>query len=151
MNEYVREYTKIESRARRRGSFLLNYAPWLVLLTAAAIFGRVWNQAQAVRLVEELAELRQEEHELLLARAEHERALVRLSTRERLAQVARRELRMDYPSEREVVFLAVPAPPEPRERRMPRRVERPESGFAGFLKDRLRGVVHREAYALSTM
>jgi hypothetical protein len=151
MNEYVREYAKIEKRARRRGNFLLTYAPWLVLLTAAAIFGRVWTQTQAVRLVEQLGELKQEERDLRLAREEHERALVRLTTRPRLARVARERLGMDYPDEQEVVFLPVAASPERVPPPAPPRAEPAESGFVAFLKSRLQGVVGGEAYALDAM
>ena len=151
MNEYVREYAKIERRARRRGNFLLTYAPWLVLLAGGAIFGRVWNQTQAVRLVEELAELKQEERELLLAQEEHRRAIVALGTRERIADVARRDLEMDYPAEGDVVFLPVAGAPEAPDAPPARRLARPESGLAAFLKSRLRGAAHREAYALDTM
>ena len=151
MNEYVREYAKIENRARRRGSFLLTYAPWLVLLAVASIFGRVWNQTQAVRLLEELAALKAQERELLLVREDHERAVVRLTTRERVARLARRQLSMDYPAERDVVFLPVAGAPETPPRPAARRPARPETGFAAFLKSRLRGVVNREAYALGTM
>jgi cell division protein FtsL len=151
MNEYVREYVKIESRARRRGNFALTYGPWVLLLAAASIFGRVWTQTQAVRLVEELTRLKQEERELTLAQDDHERALVRLSTRERIAQVARESLRMDYPAEGEVVFLPVAASPEPPEAEDPRHAALSERGLADFLKAQLRGAVNREAYALSTM
>jgi cell division protein FtsL len=151
MNEYVREYVKIETRARRRGNFLLTYGPWVLLLAAVSIFGRVWTQTQAVRLVEELTRLKQEERELNLAQEEHNRVLVRLTTRERIAQVARESLSMDYPAEGEVMFLAVPASPEPRKDARPRRLRQPESGLAGFLEEHLRGAVNQEAYALSTM
>jgi cell division protein FtsL len=151
MNEYVREYTAIESRARRRGNFLLTYAPWLLLLAAAAIFGRVWNQTQAVRLVDELSLLKAEEREQLLIKEEHQRALTRLTTRERIAQVAREQLGMGYPSEQEVVFLPVPAAAEKAVPAPRPRLEQPASGFEAFLKERLRGIVNREAYALSTM
>ncbi|MBA2565405.1 MAG: septum formation initiator family protein [Gemmatimonadetes bacterium] len=151
MNEYVRAYTRIESRAERRGSFARLYAPWLVLLTAAAIFGRVWNQTQAVRLADELTRLQTEERELLQTREEHERALIGLTTRERIARVAREDLGMSYPSEQEIVFLAVPGNAAVAEQEAPRRVERPPGGFVEFLAERLRGVVNREAYALSTM
>ena len=151
MNEYVREYAKIETRARRRGSFVLTYAPWVVLLAAGAIFGRVWNQTQAVRLVEELTRLKQEERELLLAQEDHQRELIRLTTRERISQVAREDLRMDYPAEQEIVFLPVAAATESPERPRARRLERPESGFVTFFKNRLRGIVNQDAYALGTM
>ncbi len=151
MNEYVREYVKIETRARRRGNFVLTYGPWVLLLAAASIFGRVWTQTQAVRLVEELTRLKQEERELAVAQEDHKRALVRLSTRERIALMARESLHMDYPAEGEVLFLPVAASPEPGPDVRPRRLERPESGLASFLKEHLRGAVNQEAYALSTM
>jgi cell division protein FtsL len=151
MNEYVREYVKIETQARRRGNFLLTYGPWVLLLAALAIFGRVWTQTQALRLVEELTRLKQEERELTLAREEHKRVLVQLTTRERISAVAREDLHMEYPAEGEVTFLPVAVAPEPREEAVPRRLRRPESGLAGFVQEHLRGVVNQEAYALSTM
>jgi hypothetical protein len=151
MNEYAREYAKIELRARRRASFLLTYAPWIVLLTAGAIFGRVWSQTQALRLVEELASLKQEERELLLQRDEHERALVQLSTRARIAVVAREELGMEYPASTDVVLLPVAAPAEEHASAAPRRLERPATGLLAFLQDRLRGIVSRDAYAFGAM
>jgi cell division protein FtsL len=151
MNEYVREYAKIEKRARRRGSFVLTYGPWVLLLVGGSIFGRVWTQTQAVRLVQELTRLKQQERELVLGQEEQKRALVSLTTRERIARVARTELEMDYPAEGEVVFLPVAASPEASAPLAPRRLDQPESGFAAFLKEHLRGVVNQEAYALSTM
>jgi cell division protein FtsL len=151
MNEYVREYVKIETRARRRGSFVLTYGPWVLVVAAGSIFGRVWTQTQAVRLVEELAVLAREERELTLAEEEHKRARVALTTRERIAQVARQDLRMDYPDEAEVVFLPVDASPEAPEAPRPHRPRPPDGGLAAFLKEHLRGVVNQEAYALDTM
>jgi len=151
MNEYVREYVKIESRARRRGNFLLTYGPWVLLLAALSIFGRVWTQTQGVRLVEELTQLKQQERELALTLEEHERAVVQLTTRERISAVAREGLHMDYPAEGEVTFLPVAVPPEPRADAIPARLPRPASGLAGFVREHLRGVINQEAYALSTM
>lgn len=151
MNEYVREYAKIENRARRRGSFLLTYAPWIALLAALSIFGRVWSQTNAVRLVEEVARLSSEERELLLAQEEHKRTLVRLSSRERIASFARERLKMDYPGEEEVAFLPVAAPTETVEPPGPIRVERPEKSLMTFLERRLRGAVDQQAYARSSM
>lgn len=151
MNEYVREYAKVERRARRRGSFLVTYAPWLVLLAAGSIFGRVWTQTQAVTLVEELARLKLEERETLLEQEERARALVGLATRQRIAHVARQRLGMDYPAQGEVVFLPVPAAAEPPAPARPRRIEPPENGLVAFLRGRLQGLVNQDAYALSTM
>ncbi len=151
MNEYVREYAKVERRALRRGRFLVTYAPWLVLLAAASIFGRVWTQTQAVRLVDEVTRMKAEERETLLAREERERRLVGLTTRERIADVAREELRMDYPTEGEVVFLPVPAAAQPAAAARPRRIAPRENGLVAFLRGRLQGLVNQDAYALSTM
>lgn len=151
MNEYAREYARIESRARRRGSFLLTYAPWIVLIAAGSIFGRVWNQTQAVRLIDELAGLKREERELLREREEHARSLVRLTTRERIAQVARDGLGMEYPAEDEIVFLPVAGGREVPPPAGPRRLDRPDEGILDFVRERLRGIVSQEAYALERM
>ncbi|MFN2431910.1 MAG: hypothetical protein ABR599_03670 [Gemmatimonadota bacterium] len=151
MNEYVREYAKVERRARRRGSFVLVYVPCLVLVAAAAIFGRVWTQTQAVARIEELTALQDEERELRLVQQEHGRALVGLTTRERLAGFARERLGMEYPAERDVVFLPVAGAPEAAEPLPPRRLEPPSSGLVAFVEEHLRGLVNRDAYALSTM
>ena len=122
-----------------------------MLLSALAIFGRVWNQTQAVRLVDELAALKKGERELVLEQEEQRRELLRLTTRERVAEVARHQLRMEYPTENEVVFLAVPGVAEAEVRSAPRRDSAPDEGFTAFFRKRLRGVVSREAYAISTM
>jgi hypothetical protein len=147
MNEYARAYARVERRARRRGSFVLNYVPWLLALAAAAIFGRVWTQARAVELVEEIAALGAEERELALAGEDARRRLVALTTRERISREARERLGMTYPDESDVVFLPVAASPEPARRPQPGDPAAPP-GLAGFLEERLRGLVSEEAYAL---
>lgn len=149
MNEYANAYARVERRARRRGSFVLNYVPWLLALAAAAIFGRVWTQARAVELVEEIAALSDEGRELSLAGEESRHRVVALTTRERIAREARTRLGMSYPDESDVVFLPVAASPEPAQRPTPGEPAGPP-GLAGFLEERLRGLVNEEAYALGT-
>lgn len=151
MNEYVREYAKVERRARRRGSFLLIYAPWLLVAAVGAIFGRVWTQTRAVELVEEVATLRAQERELQTTNDELGRSLVELTTRERVSRAARESLQMVYPREDQVVFLQVEAPPEPQERTQPRRLAPAPTGLAAFVRERVRGLVNRDAYALGAM
>lgn len=150
MNEYVREYAKVERRARRRGSFLLVYAPWVVLLAGAAVFGRIWTQTQAVALVGELAALQAQARELATAQAEHQRTVVGLSTRGRLARIAREDLGMSYPDQREVVFLPVPGAGATEPAVEARRLAPEPGGLAARLQERLRGLVSRDAYALGT-
>lgn len=48
MNVYVREYQRIERKARRRDSFTLRYLPIVLALAGAVVVGKIYLQSMTI-------------------------------------------------------------------------------------------------------
>jgi cell division protein FtsL len=107
VNTYVREYQKIERRARRRDNFLIHYLPTLLLLLGGVVVGKVYTQSVAIRWTHNLLELKQTVRDLEQENAELQRSMVTLSARERVAREAGEKLGMIARTEADIVWLPV--------------------------------------------
>lgn len=107
MNVYVREYQKIERKARRRDSFLVRYLPIVLLLAGGVVVGKIYLQSVAIEWSNRVVERRQVARDLELQNEDLKRTIAALSTRERVARVAGESLGMVTPTEDDVVWLPV--------------------------------------------
>ena len=110
MNVYVREYQKIEHRTRRRDSFALRYLPFLLLIAAAVVVGKIYVQSVALEWSRQVVAMQQEARDLELQNEDLVRSIAALTTRERVTRDAAGELGMIAPSGEEVVWLPVVEP-----------------------------------------
>lgn len=122
MNVYVREYQKIERRARRKESFALRYLPVVLALAGAAVVGKIYLQSVAIEWSHSVMERREAVRDLEVANEDIRREIAALTTRERVTREAGERLGMVAPAEKDVLWLpvldrspdkAVPARSEP--------------------------------------
>ncbi len=107
MNVYVREYQKIERKSRRRESFLVRYLPILLVLTGAAVVGKIYAQSVAIAWSSRVIEQNQAARDLEQQNADLERAIATLTSRERVVRDAGDRLGMVVPSEDDVLWITV--------------------------------------------
>ena len=107
MNAYVREYKKIERRARRRDNFLIRYLPIVLLAAGGAVVGKIYLQSVTIEWTDRVVRRNAVARELALGNDEMRRALAALTTRERVAQDAGDRLGMVVPTEEDIVWLPV--------------------------------------------
>jgi len=107
LNVYVREYQKIERRSRRWDSFLVRYLPILLLLTGAAVVGKIYAQSVAIAWSGRVIERKDAARDLELQNADLERAIATLTSRERVAREAGDRLGMVVPTEQDVLWLTI--------------------------------------------
>lgn len=107
MNVYVREYQKFERRSRRRESFLVRYLPILLVLTGAAVVGKIYAQSVAIAWSSRVIEKNQAARDLEQQNADLERSIAALTSRERVVRDAEDRLGMVVPSEDDVLWITV--------------------------------------------
>ncbi|MBW3660840.1 MAG: hypothetical protein KY397_04315 [Gemmatimonadetes bacterium] len=107
MNVYVREYQKIERRARRRDSFALRYLPIVLALAGAVVVGKIYLQSVAIEWSHGVIAKMEAVRDLEVANEELRRSIASLTTRERIAREAADRLGMVTPTETDVVWLPV--------------------------------------------
>jgi len=107
VNVYVREYQKFERRSRRRESFLVRYLPILLVLTGAAVVGKIYAQSVAIAWSSRVIEKNQAARDLEQQNADLERSIAALTSRERVVRDAEDRLGMVVPSEGDVLWITV--------------------------------------------
>ncbi|MDX1624136.1 MAG: hypothetical protein R3199_09150 [Gemmatimonadota bacterium] len=107
MNAYVREYRKIERRARRRDNFLLRYLPIVLMLAGVVVVGKIYLQSLAIDWSRRTMERKDVVRDLELRNDELRRTIAGLSTRERLTREAGERLGMVSSTEESIVWLPV--------------------------------------------
>ncbi len=107
MNVYVREYQKFERRSRRRESFLVRYLPILLVLTGAAVVGKIYAQSIAIAWSSRVIERNQAARDLEQQNADLERSIAALTSRERIVRDAGERLGMVVPSEDDLLWIPV--------------------------------------------
>ena len=107
MNVYVREYQKFERRSRRRESFLVRYLPILLVLTGAAVVGKIYAQSVTIAWSARVIERNQAARDLEQQNADLERSIATLTSRERIVRDAGERLGMVVPSEDDLLWIPV--------------------------------------------
>lgn len=104
---YVREYRKIERRARRKDNFLLRYLPIVLALAGVIVVGKIYLESMAIEWSHRVVERKTVARDLELRNEELRRSLAALTTRERVAREAGERLGMVALGEKDIVWLPV--------------------------------------------
>lgn len=148
MNVYVREYQKIERKARRRDSFALRYLPIVLFLAGAAVVGKIYLQSMTIEWSHRVMAKKETVHDLEVANEELRRSITSLTTRDRVVREAGERLGMVAPNENDVMWI--PVLDRSPEKAVPAREEPRESGPAARAAAWLDALWQEEALALTT-
>lgn len=107
MNVYVREYQKIERKARRRDSFALRYLPIVLALAGAVVVGKIYLQSMTIEWSHQVMAKKEVVRDLEIGNEELRRSIASLTTRERVVRDAGQKLGMVAPGEEDVVWIPV--------------------------------------------